>query len=352
MRYVITGYRGMMGAEVDRVARENGWERLDAPADLPRWTDPFQPDASEPDAANPAFAAWLRDAGPDVVINAAAIVSSHKAKAAGFELTHRSNVAAAGLLAEAADACGALLVHFSSCSIFATGVGSDGYGLENMIVPGRIPPRPRTLYGWTKWLGECVVRAAVRDSNLLVLYPAFGFGGRNDGISMISAMLRGALGFPGYERVILPLDLELVKQPTWHEDIGRFVVGAVERGVRGTHPIASLTPLKYGRIVDLVRQAFIGSSDAELELRFFVERLEVRGVLDYKGNSLYDEGAVARAWEAVGAAPTPLPQAIRFEVERARREPEGLRRHVVRLLDETLRAASEPFEPWTTGLVR
>ncbi|MHC4574027.1 MAG: sugar nucleotide-binding protein [Planctomycetota bacterium] len=345
MRYVLTGYHGMMGAEVDRVARSSGWERLEAPAELPRWTDPFSPGRSEPDAANVGFAEWVRDVAPDVVLNAAAIVGSHKAVALGFDVAHRCNVAAAGLLAEAADACGALLVHFSSDSVFS--FGEDGYGLDRRIVPGELPPRPRTIYGWTKWVGECVARAAARDSNLLVLYPSFGFGGPNDGISMISAMIRGALGLPGYDRVILPLNPERYKQPTWHEDIGRFVVAAVERGLRGTHPIAGPPAMRYGAIVELVRGVFPGSTFFEDD-----ERFDVRGVLDYKGDNLYDARATERAWRAVDSEPTPHRKAIRLEADRARRSPVGLRRHVFRLLDETLRAASGPFEPWSTGLAR
>jgi dTDP-4-dehydrorhamnose reductase len=344
MRYVITGYHGMMGAEVDRVARESGWERLDAPEEFPRWSDPFFPGRSEPDAANPAFAAWVRDVAPDVVLNAAAVVGSHKVDAVGFDVAHRSNVAVAGLLAEAADAVDALLVHFSSDSVFS--FGADGYGVDRRIAPGEIPPRPRTLYGWTKWLGECVARAAAREDNLLVLYPSFGFGGANDGISMISAMVRGALGIPGYERVLLPLDPERIKQPTWHEDIGRFVVGAVGRYVRGTHPIAGLSALKYGEIVEIVREE-TGADD------FFRDRLDVRGALDYKGDNLYDGDAAGRAWRYVDSRPTPLREAIRAEVERARANPGGLRRHVVRLLPETLSRAGEgAFAPWTSGIAR
>lgn len=343
MRYVIAGYRGMMGAEVDRVAGERGWERLDAPSDLPRWTDPFDAGRSEPDVANPAFGEWIRDASPDVVMNAAALVGSHKVDALGYELAWRSNVAAAGLLAEAADACGAVLVHFSSDSVFA--FGADGYGLDRRIVPGETPVRPRTLYGWTKWIGECVARAAVRDSKLLVLYPSFGFGGPNDGISMISAMIRGAVGLEGYRRVLLPLDPDRVKQPTWHADIGRFVVRAVERDVRGTYPVAGSAAIPYGEVVGLVREV-TGSEE------FFRDRLDVVPTLDYKGDDLYDVSSVERAWSLVDASPTELSVAIRREVERTT----GLgdvRKHVVRLLEDTLaRAGEDEFAPWATRVVR
>lgn len=343
MRYVIAGYRGMMGAEVDRVAREKNWERLDAPEDLPRWTDPFDTGRSEPDVANPAFGEWIRSVSPDVVLNAAALVGSHKVDALGYELAWRSNVATAGLLAEAADACGAVLVHFSSDSVFA--FGADGYGLERRIVPGETPVRPRTLYGWTKWIGECVARAAIRDSKLLVLYPSFGFGGPNDGISMISAMIRGAVGLEGYRRVLLPLDLERVKQPTWHADIGRFVVRAVERGVRGTYPVAGSTAIPYGEVVDLVRRV----TGAE---EFFRDRLDVIPALDYKGDDLYDARSVERAWDLVEAQPTSLNVAIRSELERVKID-DDVRRHVVRLLEDTLlRAGRLEFAPWGARVIR
>ncbi|MDO9438413.1 dTDP-4-dehydrorhamnose reductase [Hydrogenophaga sp.] len=97
----------------------------------------------------------LRDAvlrlRPDVIVNAAAHTAVDRAESEP-ELAHTVNAVAAGVLAEAANAIGALLVHYSTDYVF------DGSGRAPWQEDA--PTAPLSVYGTTKRDGENLVRAS------------------------------------------------------------------------------------------------------------------------------------------------------------------------------------------------
>lgn len=104
------------------------------------------------DLADPTgLAATVRRVRPQVIVNAAAYTAVDGAEREP-ELAQRINAGAPRELAQAAAACGALLVHYSSDHVF------DGSGQR----PWRedAAPAPRNAYGRSKWAGERALAAA------------------------------------------------------------------------------------------------------------------------------------------------------------------------------------------------
>jgi dTDP-4-dehydrorhamnose reductase len=91
------------------------------------------------------IAETVRLVAPDVIVNAAAYTAVDKAES-DFEAAHLVNAAALGVLAEAATAAGAWLVHYSTDYVF------DGSGSKPWVETD--PTGPLSVYGKTKLEGE------------------------------------------------------------------------------------------------------------------------------------------------------------------------------------------------------
>lgn len=85
---------------------------------------------------------------PDVIVNAAAYTAVDKAESE-LELARRVNALAPGVLAQAAQRCGALLVHYSTDYVF------DGSGDTPWCETD--PVAPLSIYGQTKLDGERLI---------------------------------------------------------------------------------------------------------------------------------------------------------------------------------------------------
>lgn len=97
------------------------------------------------------LAATVRAVRPQVIVNAAAYTAVDKAESEP-ELAHRINAEAPAVLAREAQACGALLVHYSTDYVF------DGSGAQ----PWREDDAtgPLSVYGHTKLAGEQAIAAS------------------------------------------------------------------------------------------------------------------------------------------------------------------------------------------------
>jgi dTDP-4-dehydrorhamnose reductase len=208
MRLLVTGAGGMLGQDVVAAATARGHEvtgRTRAELDIT-------------DAA--AVAAAFAAARPDAVINCAAWtdVDGAEDRESGALAV---NGTGAGILARAASAGGARLVHVSTDYVF------DGRADAPYVESD--PVGPVSAYGRTKLAGEQAVLAAgdhavVRSSWL------FGAGGRN----FVATMLGLADG--GRDEVAVVIDQ--VGCPTYTGHLGGALVTVAERGASGIHHIA------------------------------------------------------------------------------------------------------------------
>ncbi|MBZ4200700.1 MAG: dTDP-4-dehydrorhamnose reductase [Methylotenera sp.] len=122
------------------------------------------------------LAKTLRDVAPDVIVNAAAYTAVDKAEGEP-ELANAVNAQAVALLAQAAKASGAWLVHYSTDYVF------DGSGklawLETDVA------KPLSVYGASKLAGEQAIIASACQHLIFRTSWAYAAKGRNFATTML-----------------------------------------------------------------------------------------------------------------------------------------------------------------------
>ena len=196
-RILVTGANGMLAADVIDALRATGATHLTL-------TDRDQLDILDADAVAAAVAQ------ADLIINCAAFTAVDAAEEQE-DVAHAVNATGPGIIARAAAATGARLVHLSTDYVFS-GDATEPYSED-------APMDPKGAYGRTKAAGE----AAVRDSgaDALILRTAYLYG-------------RGGPCFPktiakaGRERGALSVVDDQIGQPTWTRDVAAFIVRLLE----------------------------------------------------------------------------------------------------------------------------
>ena len=145
MRILLTGRNGQVGWELGRT--------LPALGELVA-TDRSRLDLADPDSIRRA----LRDAKPEIVVNAGAYTAVDKAESER-SLATQVNAAAPGILAEEAKRLGALLVHYSTDYVF-DGEKRAPYAEDNV-------PNPLSHYARSKLEGERAI-VATRCRHLIL----------------------------------------------------------------------------------------------------------------------------------------------------------------------------------------
>jgi dTDP-4-dehydrorhamnose reductase len=119
----------------------------------------------------------VRTMRPDLIVNAAAHTAVDRAETEP-ELAEAINAVAPGLLAREAQACGALLIHYSTDYVF------DGSGTHAR--DESTPTGPLSVYGRTKLAGEDAIRAS--GCHHLIFRTSWVYGAR--GGNFAKTMLR------------------------------------------------------------------------------------------------------------------------------------------------------------------
>ncbi len=119
----------------------------------------------------------VRHHRPDIIVNAAAYTAVDRAETEQ-ELAFAVNATAPGVLAEAAAACGALLVHYSTDYVFD--------GTRRTPYPEDAPTHPLNVYGASKLAGEEAIQAA--GCAHLIFRTTWVYGPR--GHNFLKTMLR------------------------------------------------------------------------------------------------------------------------------------------------------------------
>jgi dTDP-4-dehydrorhamnose reductase len=198
IRALLTGCRGQVGTDLARVLGGRAEVVAHDHASL---------DLADPDA----IVARVREARPDVILNAGAYTAVDKAESEP-EAAHAVNGNAPGLLAEEAKRCGALLVHFSTDYVF------DGTKREPWIESDATSPLG--AYGRSKLHGEDLVRAELPDHAIVRTAWLFGPHGPN----FVSTMLRLAA-----ERDEVQVVTDQVGSPTFAGHLAPALVDMAER---------------------------------------------------------------------------------------------------------------------------
>jgi dTDP-4-dehydrorhamnose reductase len=254
MKILLFGKNGQVGWELQRSLAPLG--ELVA---LDRHSNDFCGDLADLDGIRET----VQKVRPQVIVNAAAYTAVDKAESdAGT--AHTVNAEAPGVLAEAADAAGAWLVHYSTDYVF------DGSGSKPWEETD--PTGPLSVYGRTKLEGEqriaalcarhlilrtswvyaarggnfakTMLRLAAERDRLTVVCDQFGAPTGADLLADVTAhMLRGALaGAPGFAGIY---HVAAAGETSWH-GYARFVLdcaaksgGTLKASADSVDPVAT-----------------------------------------------------------------------------------------------------------------
>jgi dTDP-4-dehydrorhamnose reductase len=201
MRLLVIGANGQIGWELTRSLTPLG--------------EVIALDREGCDLARPdALPAIVRDAHPDVVVNAAGYTAVDRAEAEEATAT-LVNATAPGVIAQETRRIGALMVHFSTDYVF------DGIKAEPYVEDD--PPAPLNAYGRSKLAGERAIRDAGGDH--LILRTSWIFAAR--GQNFLRTVLRLAR-----ERDELRIVADQVGAPTWARHIAEATVQVIDRAQR------------------------------------------------------------------------------------------------------------------------
>ena len=200
---------------------------------------------------------------PHVIVNAAAYTAVDKAQTEQT-IALQVNAQSVGVLAELAQSVNAVLVHYSTDYVF------DGAGDRPWLESDQT--NPLSVYGQSKWLGECAVRQHCRKHLILRTSWVVGAHGNN----FLKTMLRLAserdglrvvadqIGAPTSTDVLAKVTVNLLQtmlpaakddarfgtyhlaasgETTWHAYAQYVIAGALKRGAHVTCKPESIEPI-------------------------------------------------------------------------------------------------------------
>jgi dTDP-4-dehydrorhamnose reductase len=144
---------------------------------------------------------------PHVIVNAAAYTAVDKAQTEQA-IALQVNPQSVGVLAELAQSANAVLVHYSTDYVF-DGAGDKPWAEDDA-------PNPLSVYGQSKWLGECAVRQHCRKHLILRTSWVLGAHGNN----FLKTMLRLAA-----ERDSLRIVSDQIGAPTSADLLAKVTAG-------------------------------------------------------------------------------------------------------------------------------
>ena len=157
MKIVITGGKGMLGRTLQKELAEHEI----VVADLPDW------DITDDEG----FLRKLMAAAPDVVIHCAAMTNVDACEA-DRNLAFKLNEEGSRNVALACSACGARLFAISTDYVFSGEPPREPWAWSETDIP-----RPRTVYGLSKFSGEQMVQMLNSDATVLRIAWLYGAGG-------------------------------------------------------------------------------------------------------------------------------------------------------------------------------
>ena len=157
MKILITGGKGMLGRTLQKELADHEI----VVADLPEW------DITD----DTGFMNRLSEVRPDLVIHCAAMTKVDDCET-NRELAFKLNEEGTRNVAIACKACGARLIAISTDYVFSGEPEREPWAWGEMDIP-----RPRTVYGASKFAGEQMVQMILPDAVILRIAWLYGAGG-------------------------------------------------------------------------------------------------------------------------------------------------------------------------------
>lgn len=220
-----------------------GWELQRALAPLGRVVAVDHAECDLGDAA--AVRATIAAAAPDVIVNAAAYTAVDRAETE-TDAARAVNATAPGVMAEAARARGALLVHYSTDYVF------DGGKSEPYVESDATAPL--SVYGATKRDGEAAIAASGARALVFRTSWVFGVHGQNFVKTVLRLVAAGRALSIVDDQVGAPTPAALIA------DVTAQAIAAVRRGFEldgmRLYHLAAAEPVSWcGFAREIVRQA-------------------------------------------------------------------------------------------------
>jgi dTDP-4-dehydrorhamnose reductase len=164
---------------------------------------------------------WVREAHPNIVINAAAYTAVDKAESEPDKAMQINGVAP-GILAEEAKKAGALLVHYSTDYVFD--------GTKTKPYEETDSPSPLGAYGRSKLAGDDAVRAVGGEHLIFRLCWVYGARGQNFMLTIMRLarereklrVVGDQTGCPTWSRMIAETTAQALRQAVAARDWGAF----------------------------------------------------------------------------------------------------------------------------------
>ena len=157
MKILITGGKGMLGRTLQKELAEHEI----VVADLPDW------DITD----DTGFVAKAVEAKPDLIIHCAAMTKVDDCEQKR-DLAFRLNEEGSRNVALAAKACGARLFAISTDYVFSGEPPKEPWAWSEMDIP-----RPRTVYGASKFAGEQMIQMILPEAAIIRIAWLYGSGG-------------------------------------------------------------------------------------------------------------------------------------------------------------------------------
>ena len=157
MKVVITGGKGMLGRTLQKELAEHEI----VVADLPDW------DITD----DTGFVAKVGEAKPDLIIHCAAMTKVDDCEAKR-DLAFKLNEEGSRNVALAAKACGARLFAISTDYVFSGEPPREPWAWSETDIP-----RPRTVYGASKFAGEQMIQMILPEAVIIRIAWLYGSGG-------------------------------------------------------------------------------------------------------------------------------------------------------------------------------
>ena len=205
MRILVTGALGQLGHQISKLAESSDHTYI--LTDVRAEGDVAQLDITDAAAVEAAMQ------GVDVIVNCAAYTDVSKAES-DAEAARKANAVAPAVLAEAAKAAGAMLIHVSTDYVFD--------GQSNVPYTEDAPKNPLGVYGRTKLEGENAIIAS--DCRHLIFRTSWLYSNTGKNFFLTMAELTA-------EKSEIKVVIDQVGTPTYAYDLAYLITYIIENNL-------------------------------------------------------------------------------------------------------------------------
>jgi len=224
LKILATGAGGMMGTDVMPI--------------LEKRFETIKTDLPELDITDRGtIERWMNDFRPDWVLHMAAITDLDFCETEP-EKADLVNHRGTRNIAEACDRCGAKLIYISTSGIFS-GLKDAPYSEDDI-------PKPKNVYGVSKYNGELAVQETLPANKWLILRAGWLFGGGTEDKKFVGKIYKLV-----HERDKISAVNDIIGSPNYTVDIGKLILYLIDNNLYGVYHVGNTG---YATRLDIARE--------------------------------------------------------------------------------------------------